>query len=824
MEKNIEQTKKTTKKSADTSTKQSKTTKKSVETAAKQPKTTKKSVETAAKQPRTAKKSAETIEKQPKTERKSVKTIEKEPKTSKNNEILIKAADPEKVREAIRLIDERKAKEPKTFWGTIKALHAVEGLKDWLTLEAMPLMPLVEKKDNSFVLYLLFVAPSGKKTIGKPWGMAALALPESKILSKTRFDKETLEKLPVPETKMLCNKKFVDLIQKAYDENGKIPLPPQEILDIYAVVKREENQKAEESKPAKKVVLSWSEVIQYMDNVAKMLKEDSQEELLNDLVRLKKRLEQPLFSVAVVGEFSRGKSTFINNLFGKEFLPVGDLPTTAMLTKIIYGKKQKFFRFHDGKKEEITAKTLEKLVADDNGNDPTGVIVAETPFKFLNKNGVQFIDTPGAGDIFGKRAAITTETIASCDATIVTVSATMPLSLTEKSFVEDNIFLKKIPRVAVVVTRLDQIPEKERLKLYEYIKLEVGKWQKDIPVWVSGINLKRFGEGIVFGKDEILAEIEKWTQNSDNDKIRMMQIYAQTSLIKEKFAQILKEREEMLKTDKEEYAKQLKREEQLVLNQSLVWEDIAIDIEQRELAFSAWLREVLEGKAPEIKEDILFQVKNCPDPQKWWNDNFPFIFKRKMQGLSKELSAVIGRKIAAETEFIAKLAKEKFGTNFTFNSRNLPMETSDGFSNNEPGKIQNSNLEKIKTASRYLSAAAFMISAPLTPLTGGIPVGMLLSATAGIISEKVIKGKIDRQREQIARHVDDLLSKTFDQIIESNRVQIARTHSAIVKEIKDAQKNWLENAKKNFKKIENSDVAKELADVEKKITDLSQLN
>ena len=154
-----------------------------------------------------------------------------------------------------------------------------------------------------------------------------------------------------------------------------------------------------------------------------------------------------------------------------------------MLTKIIYGKKQRFFRFYEGIREEITAETLENLVADDNGNDPSGVILAETPFNFLNKNGIQFIDTPGAGDIFGKRAAITTETIASCDATIVTVSATMPLSLTEKSFVEDNIFLKAVPRVAVVVTRLDQIPEKEREKVYEYIKLEVGKWQKDIPVW-----------------------------------------------------------------------------------------------------------------------------------------------------------------------------------------------------------------------------------------------------------------------------------------------------------------------------------------------------
>ena len=766
------------------------------------------------------KKTTETATKQPKATKKTTKTAAKQSKTVKNNENIIKAADPEKVREAMKRINTKKAKEPKNFWSYIKALHAIEGLSEWLPLEAMPLMPFVEKKDKSFVFYLLFVTPSGKKSIGKPWGMAALALPEAKVLSKIKFDKETFKKLPVPETKMLCNRKFVDLIQKAYDENGKIPLPPKEILDIYAVVKTEEDKTAEESKPAKKVVSSWSEVIQYMNNLSRMLKEDSQEELLNDLVRIKKRLEQPLFSVAVVGEFSRGKSTFINNLFGKEFLPVGDLPTTAMLTKIVYGKKQRFFRFYEGIREEISAETLENLVADDNGNDPSGVILAETPFNFLNKNGIQFIDTPGAGDIFGKRAAITTETIASCDATILTVSATMPLSLTEKSFVEDNIFLKAVPRVAVVVTRLDQVPEKEREKVYEYIKLEVGKWQKDIPVWVSGINIERFGDGIVFGKDEILKEISKWVQNSDNDKIRMQQIYTQTNLIKEKFAQILKERENILKTGKEEYAKQLKKEEETILNQDTVWEDIALEIEKREVTFGEWLREILDEKTPDIKEDILFQAKNCPDPQKWWSEQFPYIFKRKIQGVSKELSAVTNRKLATESESVAKFVREKFGTDFVFNKHNLPVEKEttaiDPYTAKE---IEGGNLETQKKIGRFAYAGAFIAASSIFG-----PLGMFAGTAAALFTEKIIKDKVEKQREQVTRFVDEILSDAFENLIAASKRRASKIYLAVAREIRNEQKAWLQNVKQNFKRIENSDIAKELADVERKIANLSQLN
>ncbi|MBR6245216.1 dynamin family protein [bacterium] len=777
----------------------------------------------------TTKKTA-TTEKTATTKRTTTKTPKKQAEKTELPEL--RMANPDEIREAVKKIREKKAKAPKTFWSYIKALHAIEGLSDWLTLEAMPLMPLAEKKDDSIVFHLLFVSPNGNKTIGKPWGMSSLALPEAKVLAKTKFDAAMLEKMPVPETKMLCNKKFIDLIQKAFDENGKIPLPPKEVLDIYQIIAEKAAKKASEKnsetakneqKPATE--LNWSAVFKYMDNLSKMLKEDGQNELMNELLRIKKRLEQPLFSVAVVGEFSRGKSTFLNDLIGKELLPAGDLPTTAMLTKIVYGNKQKFFRFYNGKKEEISIETLENLVADDNGNDPSGVILAETPFKFLDKNGIQFIDTPGAGDIFGSRAAITTETIASCDATIVTVSATMPLSLTEKSFVEDNIFLKQIPRVAVVVTRLDQVPEKEREKVYEHIKIEVDKWQKNIPVWVSGLNIKRWSKEIVFGKDEILAEIAKWSQHSDNDKIRMRQIYAQTQLIQQRFAQILNERKIMLQTGKEEYAKQLKKEEQTVLNQDVVWDEISLEIEKRELAFGEWLRKIIDEKVPDIKEDILYQVQNCPDPQKWWNETFPYVLKKKIQGLSKELSAVINRKVAAESEQAINFIRQKLDPKFAFNRQNLPTENIDSETNLQNlDKMNGKNLERTRTISRFASVAAFMLSVPLTPLTGGFPVGMALSAVAGVISEKVIKGKIDRQRDQVARHVDSVMDAAFGQIVESSKAQIAKTYAAIIKEIKNEKRVWLENAKKNFAKIEDSDIAKQLDDLEKKITSLSKIN
>src|SRR3989304_5926140 len=49
------------------------------------------------------------------------------------------------------------------------------------------------------------------------------------------------------------------------------------------------------------------------------------------------RLQEQRFVVAVVGEFKRGKSTFINALLGAEVLPVGAIPVTSAVTVATYG-------------------------------------------------------------------------------------------------------------------------------------------------------------------------------------------------------------------------------------------------------------------------------------------------------------------------------------------------------------------------------------------------------------------------------------------------------------------------------------------------------
>lgn len=54
---------------------------------------------------------------------------------------------------------------------------------------------------------------------------------------------------------------------------------------------------------------------------------------------IRTKLESDIFSLVVVGQLKRGKTTFINALLGKDLLPVAIIPLTFIITILNYGEK-----------------------------------------------------------------------------------------------------------------------------------------------------------------------------------------------------------------------------------------------------------------------------------------------------------------------------------------------------------------------------------------------------------------------------------------------------------------------------------------------------
>src|SRR4028119_180158 len=86
--------------------------------------------------------------------------------------------------------------------------------------------------------------------------------------------------------------------------------------------------------------------------------------LTEEVTKVSRKLESQCFRVAVVGEFSKGKSTLLNALLGEEIQPVRDIPCSGTVTVLKYGPQQRVIcKYKDGREEEISPEEYQDKAA-----------------------------------------------------------------------------------------------------------------------------------------------------------------------------------------------------------------------------------------------------------------------------------------------------------------------------------------------------------------------------------------------------------------------------------------------------------------------------
>jgi len=122
-----------------------------------------------------------------------------------------------------------------------------------------------------------------------------------------------------------------------------------------------------------------------------------------------RRLAALTLEVAVVGEFKRGKSSLINALLGREVLPVGVLPLTAVPTVLERGVPGCVVEFADGRRDAHHLAQVGRFVTEEaNPGNALGVarVVVRLPAPLLDQ-GVRLVDTPGVGSVHGHNTLAT---------------------------------------------------------------------------------------------------------------------------------------------------------------------------------------------------------------------------------------------------------------------------------------------------------------------------------------------------------------------------------------------------------------------------------
>ncbi|MCP4804762.1 MAG: hypothetical protein GY913_30240 [Proteobacteria bacterium] len=222
---------------------------------------------------------------------------------------------------------------------------------------------------------------------------------------------------------------------------------------------------------------------------------------------LRQRVEERRFTVAVLGEFKRGKSTFINALLGAEVLPSDIAPTTATINRVVYGLTPRAtLLFKDGREEDIPVDQLDQSItklteaAAEKAASVKEAVVS-WPIRFC-RNDVDLLDTPGLGDEEAM-SRVTREILPDVDAALFVVMANSPFSETEAAFLDE--LLEHDPgRILFVVTAMDRIRKaKDRPRVLADITARIAQKLPNPKVFgLSGIDAL---DARLEGDDEALA-------------------------------------------------------------------------------------------------------------------------------------------------------------------------------------------------------------------------------------------------------------------------------------------------------------------------------
>ncbi|PPS42265.1 dynamin family protein [Chroococcidiopsis sp. TS-821] len=249
----------------------------------------------------------------------------------------------------------------------------------------------------------------------------------------------------------------------------------------------------------KKTILALLSYLQKLKEFSQKLNLDSE-----SIDNIFQRLEVDSFSLAVVGEFNRGKSTFINALVGHDILPSDILATTATLSRITHrstpGAK---ILFKDGREQEIAfhelANYATKLTAESAAAaNLLKEVVIYYPWYFCQDN-VEIIDTPGLSDD-ADMTAVTLSALRQCDMVIMLISPLSPFSISESEFLTSQLLDNGIFHILFVVNgidRCDSLEDVEKLLLLikGRIKNCIKNWaiQSNNKEYIKQINIQIFG-------------------------------------------------------------------------------------------------------------------------------------------------------------------------------------------------------------------------------------------------------------------------------------------------------------------------------------------
>ncbi|MTJ51570.1 DUF2974 domain-containing protein [Anabaena sp. UHCC 0253] len=506
-------------------------------------------------------------------------------------------------------------------------------------------------------------------------------------------------------------------------------------------------------------------------------------DVITELKELKERWNLPGFRLGFVGEFSRGKSTLINRILGRNLLPVGAIPTTGCLISIVAGTQESLkVRSSQNGWEIRTIKqsSWSDLLANHQVSDNQNVITEvclTVNHSWLQAIDVELIDTPGAGDLSSHRAALLYDVLSKCDAAIILISATSPFSMTEAVFLEQEVLGRHIPNVFVAVSNLDKIPQQEKGSVLEVISNRVMEISTAIPI----LPLHPLGSSA--SENDVLKQVRTQIESMVNKGERRIgrkrkvlnQLIDYLNLLIEIGQSVISiERGDAI--DRREV---LGQADQYMKNSQLAWENILHNFEQRRKQHEQKWNQKIISFQEELKRELSIKLHNSKDIKNWSESVMPKILKHRLLSLKKELENDTLIVISDNFKWLQDEVNQKFAKQIAAKDINFP----------------NLNNFKIDTDHSPILAG---LATGVAMMFGGV-VGKIIE----LVSNLIIGSARDNQRQTLERKLDKVIGQVVDEYCQTLSERLREIYNQLIQETEKNQTVWCTAWESSVKKSIN---------------------
>ena len=275
--------------------------------------------------------------------------------------------------------------------------------------------------------------------------------------------------------------------------------------------------------------------------------------------------EPPL--IAVIGQFSSGKSTFLNALLGQDILPSGLTPVTAKAVRLKFAKMPLLsVKFINGSESLLASSDLAEL---NKLGEQVSSMTLYAPSEILKE--INFIDTPGLNSLRDADTKETKNTLKKVSGAIWLSLANNAAKASELESIKEILKANDLKAICLI-NQKDKLSEEELESLLKHARQTYGELFEDIIAISSKqallgitnddkslLEASNFNEALKaikecflnksFKENFIKARAKKIVKLLTNEQEKHLEIYDNARLILDEFSGSLGERLEAIKEE-----------------------------------------------------------------------------------------------------------------------------------------------------------------------------------------------------------------------------------------------------------------------------------